>query len=131
MELLLHRKFRGDKYTIGTLSVDGVKLCDTLEPTCRRVKIKGSTAIAEGYYRVIINESPRFCRELPRLCNVPDFEGVLIHRGNTVADTAGCILPGDNIEVGKVLNSTKYELLIVSICKSAIKRSEQIYITVE
>lgn len=35
MELLLKRIFRGDKYTIGHLYVDGDYYCDVLEDTDR------------------------------------------------------------------------------------------------
>lgn len=64
---------------------------------------------------MIVNISPKFCRKLPRLLNVPGFEGILIHRGNTPEDTAGCILVGENRERGKVINSTRYEVQLTGI----------------
>ena len=78
----------------------------------------GETAIPEGVYKVIVNRSPKFGRDLPRLLDVPQFEGVLMHRGNTVKDTAGCILVGENKEKGKVLNSTPYEEKLTDQCKA-------------
>jgi len=64
-----------------------------------------------------VNVSPRFKRELPRLLNIKGFDGILIHRGNTAKDTSGCILVGENKEVGKVINSTEYELRLVKLLK--------------
>lgn len=128
IKLLLKRIARKSSYTIGKLFVDGVYFCDTLEDTDRldegmslddikKLKQPGQTAIPEGSYKVIVNASPKFKRSLPRLQNVPGFEGVLIHRGNTAKDTAGCILVGENKKVGMVLNSTYYEERLVEILK--------------
>jgi len=83
-----------DKCTIGKLYVNGVFECDTLEDVVRPKKIAGQTAIPAGEYDVIINMSNRFKRLLPLLVNVPNFDGVRIHAGNTDADTEGCILVG-------------------------------------
>lgn len=96
MELKLVRDVLAGQYTLGQLYVDGHFECYTCEDQVRSAgeKVHGSTAIPEGTYRVIINRSPRFQRDLPRLLDVPGFEGVLIHPGNTAADTEGCILPG-------------------------------------
>lgn len=127
-KLLLKRIARKAGYTIGKLYIDGAYFCDTLEDTDRldkgmtaaqlaAKKIPGQTAIPEGTYKVIVNTSPKFKRLLPRLVNVPGYEGVLIHRGNTPADTAGCILVGENKQVGKVLNSTFYEDRLVDMLK--------------
>lgn len=105
MKLLLKRIFKGETYTIGKLYVDGVYVCDTLEDKVREVKIKHETAIPAGTYDIVLNLSARFKRVLPRLLNVPGFEGILIHPGNDKDDTSGCILVGENKEKGKVLNS--------------------------
>ncbi len=94
MLIVIRRLYKGDKSIIGEMTVDGIFECFTLEDLERPVKIKGETAIPKGTYKVIINESNRFKRQLPLLLNVPGFEGVRIHSGNTNHDTEGCILVG-------------------------------------
>lgn len=121
-KLLVTRVAKRDKYTIGKLFVDGVYFCDTLEDRVRDLtkekKVAGDTAIPTGIYKVIVNLSPKFKRMLPRLLNVPFFDGILIHRGNTEKDSSGCILVGENKVVGKVINSTKYEERLVDLLKN-------------
>lgn len=135
MELTLTRRFKGDTYTIGTLYINGVRYCDTLEDRVRDMprepKIAGKTAVPPGRYKVIVTMSPRFGRELPRLVDVPYFDGILIHRGNTHEDTAGCILVGENKIKGKVVNSTPYEIELTGRIKAAIGRGEEVVITVK
>lgn len=94
MQITVKRLYKTDISTIGELLIDGVFECFTLEDAERKVKIKAETAIPKGSYKVIINESNRFKRLLPLLLNVPDFEGVRIHSGNSNHDTEGCILVG-------------------------------------
>lgn len=135
MKLRVERRFKGEAHTIGTLYVEGERFCDTLEDKVRdlaggEAKVPGETAIPEGVYRVIVNRSPKFGRELPRLLDVPMFEGVLMHRGNTAEDSAGCILVGENKEKGKVINSTPCEERLVALCKAAQSRGETIEIEV-
>lgn len=111
MVLNLIRKAQKPYYTIGKLYVDGKYFCDTLEPTVRILgpngegKVKGKTAIPQGEYKVSLQYSMKYGRNMPRLLNVPFFNGILIHWGNTAADTQGCILVGKNRAVGKVLDS--------------------------
>ncbi|MDO4160225.1 MAG: DUF5675 family protein [Prevotellaceae bacterium] len=112
MEIELKRIAKRSAYTIGRLTIDGKYFCDTLEPTWRNIgegkpgeKIAGKTAIPEGRYPVAITKSIRFGKWLPLLLNVPMFSGIRIHAGNTAADTQGCILVGENKEIGKVINS--------------------------
>ena len=121
-------------YTIGKMYIDGTYFCDTLEDKVRDIgetKIAGETAIPYGRYKVVVNMSPWFKRELPLLLNVPRFEGIRIHRGNTDKDSSGCILVGENKVKGKVINSTPYEQKIVAILKEAQNKGEDIWITIE
>ena len=129
IKLLVKREFFAETYTIGKLYVDGVYFCDTLENPVRPegVKIPNVTAITYGTYEVIVNFSPKFKRILPRLLNVPMFDGILIHRGNSVKDTSGCILVGENKVKGMVLNSTPYEEKLVEL----LKDKKDIEITIE
>jgi hypothetical protein len=94
MKIEVKRLHKGANSVIGELTVDGVWECYTLEDVERPEKIKNETAIPRGTYKVIINQSNRFKRLLPLLLNVPGFEGVRIHSGNTNHDTEGCILVG-------------------------------------
>lgn len=107
MKLELKRLYFKETYTIGKLFVDGDYLCDTLEDKHRPdgEKVYGETCIPEGTYRVILNYSNRFKRIMPLLLDVPMFEGIRIHSGNTDADTSGCLLVGENKIVGKLINS--------------------------
>lgn len=141
MKLELKRRFLGESYTIGSLLIDGKKFCDTLEDKVRDLnkngvfdgdekKVYGETAIPYGTYDVVVDYSPKFKRELPRLQNVRHFEGILIHRGNTAEDSAGCILVGENKVKGKVINSTPYEKELVRILKEAQDRKEPITIKI-
>lgn len=122
MKLLLKRKFKGDTYTVGDLYIDGVLFCNTIEDKVRilpllcpdtaqgigcRCKEKkyAETAIPYGTYKITMQHSPRFKRVLPYLHDVPHFLGILIHSGNTEADSAGCIIVGKNTIKGKVTES--------------------------
>lgn len=132
MKLQLKRRYIGENYTIGSLFVNGEYFCDTLEDKVRNngVKVMHKTAIPYGNYRIIVNQSPRFGRELPRLLNVPNFDGILIHRGNDASDTSGCILVGENKVKGKVINSTPYEEKIIKILSNAQNKGEVINIEI-
>ena len=102
MELTLRRLHKRSQFTLGTLSIEGKPFCQTLEPTWRDIapggkgrKVPGKTAIPEGRYQVVVTRSPRADGQwLPLLLHVPGFAGIRIHAGNTVDDTAGCILVG-------------------------------------
>lgn len=130
INLTLIRSFKGPEYTIGHLYIDGKYFCDTLEDVDRglnskmslqeiqKVKIKHETAIPIGMYYVNMNTiSPKYSdfdrypyakpynAKMPRITNVPGYDGVLIHPGNTKRDTSGCILVGENKVKGQVINS--------------------------
>ena len=92
--LFLNRKIFTDKSTIGELQLDGEPFCQTLEDTCRRIKVPRLTAIPSGRYQLAILPSGRYGRQMPRLLNVPGYKGILIHWGNYPTDTEGCILVG-------------------------------------
>jgi hypothetical protein len=130
MKLNLKRIARKPGYTIGKLYADDVYFCDTIEDTDRglrqnmplseikRIKVQDKTAIPTGEYKMIVNVSPSKKRLLPRLLDVPGFEGILIHRGNTAEDSSGCIIVGENKAIGKVINSTPYETKLVELLKN-------------
>jgi hypothetical protein len=94
MKLTVTRKTFTTQSTIGELTVSGAFECFTLEDPVRPKKIRGVTAIPAGRYGVEITFSPKFGTDLPLLLDVPEFEGVRIHPGNSAADSEGCLLVG-------------------------------------
>ena len=133
MELILTRIARKAEYTIGRLEDEnGKKLCDTLEPIWRNydggeLKIPKKSAIPEGTYRVVTTYSLRFRKYLPLLVGVPGFEGVRIHSGNTSRDTEGCILVGQNLQVGKLL----WSRITLEKLMKLIENEKEIYIIIK
>lgn len=108
----------------------------------KKRKVYSKTAIPTGTYKIAMNiVSPKFSQrafyktfcggKLPRLLNVPGYEGVLIHIGNSATQSAGCLLVGENTQVGKVLNSTETFKKLYKKLKSASDRGEEITITIE
>ena len=153
IKIVVDRKYKMGTYTISNLTINGKKFCETIEDTDRNldssmspeyiksIKSKsgiGVTAIPRGTYKVTMDVvSPKYYNmtyyrqnydgRMPRLLNVPGFEGVLIHPGNTEKDSAGCIIVGENKVKGKVINS---KATFDKLYKELMKDKDNIYITI-
>ena len=121
-------------------------LCYTLEDERRALKVKGETRVPAGTYKVELrNEGgfhQRYTKKYPgihrgmlHIVDVPNFEYILIHTGNTDEHTAGCLIVGDAQEnnlllpdgfVGKSVNA--YKRIYPSIAK-AIGQGDEVTIT--
>ena len=101
LNLHLRRRWFDEKTTIGELywNESTLRDCFTLEDKVREdgVKVVGETAIPAGKYELCISYSGRYGKLMPRLLNVENFSGILIHPGNTQKDTAGCVLVGRHV----------------------------------
>jgi hypothetical protein len=98
---------------IGRVFIDEEFFCYSIEDAYRTTKIAGQTCIPNGEYSLGLRWSPKFSprynHQLIWVQDVPNFQFILIHTGNTVDDTEGCLIIGDKIGVVKqkdaVLNS--------------------------
>jgi hypothetical protein len=133
MELLLQRDASANDCTIGNMFIDGVFECYTLEDVVRPYgeKVYGKTAIPAGQYHVIVNMSNRFKTLMPLLLNVPGFEGVRIHPGNTSADTEGCILVGQNRTDKSIGGSRAAYAQLLPKIQAALAAGDTVFITIE
>jgi len=154
MKLVVKRTYRGPNYTIGHLYVNDKFFCDTIEDVDRgltqdmskieiaKKKIKGQTCIPYGTYIVTMNvvsaKYSNFTKypyatfvqgKMPRILNVPGFDGILIHPGTNQLDTDGCLVVGENKVKGKVINSQATWRKLCSVLLEASKKREVITIT--
>ena len=114
IKLRLEREFFTPTETLGSLYINGKFFCYTLEDKDRNLrsshaltdirarKVHSQTAIPTGTYKVVVNVSNRFKRPMPLLLNVPGFEGIRIHGGNTHHNTEGCPLVARSRNINKV-----------------------------
>lgn len=142
MNIRLQRLHSYENYTIGAFYIDGRLQCFTLEDEKRNVKVHGETRIPAGVYKLRLQTkgtmSPKYAARFPfhkgmlHLQNVPDFEGIFIHIGNTDKDTAGCILLGLSHTIGNnfVSSSTLAYTQAYNIIAPAIERNDAVSINV-
>lgn len=128
--------------TFGELYVDDDWFCHTLEDQVREIpgvdvriwKVKGVTAIPAGTYRVTLEHSPRFGPDTLTLHEVPGFNLIRMHGGNTVADTEGCILVGSRCdrEAGTIAGAKADGVLdkLKDVVRAALARGEDVSIEV-
>ena len=109
MQLKLYRISSKADSTNGILYIDDEFACYTLEDEQRKIKVKHETAIPLGIYEIKFRTvggfhdrySSRFKaihHGMLELQDVPNFQYILIHCGNTDEHTSGCILVGDSQE---------------------------------
>lgn len=113
---LIHSK---EYPNLGKIYADDRFICYSLDPR----------VLNPGTYNLKVTYSPKFKRELPLItgATVGPERRILIHAGNTLADTKGCILVGDTVQIDsagniKILNSKKtLDLLLKeSLCQLLI-----------
>lgn len=161
MKVLLYRKYKnctlnGRVYCIGKIYVDNVYVCDAIEdkdwgwdsstPSAEikaiKAKNKSLTAIPHGTYKIRMDRvSPKFSQysfyknfcggKVPYLCNVPGFEGILVHSGSSERSSAGCIIVGYNTIKGQVTNSQEAFKKLYRLFAMAAHHGEEITIEIK
>jgi hypothetical protein len=138
MQLKVIRNPTKDGATLGSLYVDGMFFCFTLEDPVREVKgqpvsqwkIQNDTAIPVGTYDVTVTPSVRFRKDMPLVNNVPGYTGVRIHSGNTSADTDGCLLLGFAKTLNTVLRSLDAFNALFPKIQAALAAGQKVSLTV-
>ena len=106
--ILVREEFYTDR-TIGSILYRNRLYVRTLEPPYyppeNTLHNTANTAVPFAAYRLKFHDSPRHGLQKLYLCDVPHRSGILIHAGNTPADTLGCILTGIGFRNGRLTES--------------------------
>jgi hypothetical protein len=144
MNILVQRYKHAKDFTISKVFIDGQFECFGLEDERREAKVMHETRIPEGRYKIVLRTEgghhakyskkfPTFHKGMLHVTNVPGFQWILIHIGNTDEDTSGCLLVGLNVDEAKgmLYNSTAaYERFYSKVIK-AIEQEEEVWIKYE
>ena len=137
MELKVVRSVFNPKSTLGKLFINGEFFAFTCEDTVRNLngdcskKIQNQTAIDPGRYEVALTFSNRFQKYLPLLLNVPCFDAIRLHGGNTAADSEGCILIGANGDMQERIWNCASKVTGLVAAMKAVEKKEKIFMTIE
>ena len=121
-----------ENFTLGKMYLDGEFYGYTLEDMVRKPgqKVPGKTAIPAGSYKVTITYSNHFKKLLPLINEVPGFEGVRIHGGNSAANTNGCLLVAKNRDSSRGIIWGSLSADLTTRVKAAVNNKQQVYITI-
>ena len=153
-QIIIDRRYPKSTYTIGNISLDDKWECNSLEDKDRglrqdmslaeikKKKVYGETAIPKGTYEVRMDiVSPKYAAipwykelcggRMPRIMDVPGFDGILFHPGTTALDTKGCVVVGLNKAKGKLLDSRISFAAFWKKLEKARLRGERIIVTIK
>ena len=144
MKIKVYRFSSDTDSTLSAVHIDGKFECYGLEDEHRTVKVFGETRIPKGTYKVTLRKEGRchtnYSKKFPsthkgmlHVLDVPNFQYILIHIGNTDEDTAGCLIVGNycnnnKLEAGRLTQSTKAYSALYEKAIAAIERNEPITI---
>ena len=135
MKITVNRVASNTDETLSIVSIDGKPFCFGLEDEYRENKVVGETRIPSGEYKITLRtvggfharyleKFSSFHRGMLWIRDVPGFEYILIHVGNTDEDTAGCLLIGDGATIDgsiKIIQSSiAYKKLYQKVIGSAM-----------
>lgn len=127
-----------EESSLSVLTVEGEFVCFVLEDGFRLEKVAGETRIPPGVYKIGKRREGSFFERYKKqyghayalhVLNVPNFEFVLIHIGNTVFDTRGCLLTGLGVSFNgrfAVNQSTAAYLQVYEMCERAFDEHEEV-----
>ena len=120
-------------------------LCYTLEDEKRDQKVMAETRIPSGTYNILLRKEGGFHARYTKkygnmhkgmlhVQDVPNFQWILIHTGNTDEHTAGCLILGDSqehnilVKDGFIGRSTQAYKRVYPIIASALESGEEVTI---
>lgn len=138
MKFILQRGQSKQGVTLSRLMLGEKFICDVLEDQVREIpgqsvdkwKVHGKTAIPAGTYEIIAQNSPRFGSDTLTLLNVPGFQYIRIHAGNSAEDTEGCLLPGLRMSETRVVSSRAALAHIRELVLPALQAGEHVTIEI-
>lgn len=92
MQITLNRVAQSQQGTFGVLVIDNKPVCVTCEDPWNNNQ-HGVSCIPAGVYECQKFNGDKF-KNVWQIMNVPNREAILIHNGNDINDTHGCILVG-------------------------------------
>lgn len=128
--------------SLSVLTVAGEFLCFVLEDGYRPNKVAGQTRIPPGVYRIAKRTEGGFFDTYRRkyghlfsieLLDVPGFQFILMHIGNTIGDTRGCLLVALGVDKNTnfaLKKSTEAYLQLYEVVRLAFDRGEPVEIEI-
>lgn len=142
MEIHTTLQINAADFTVSRLTVNAAFECWTLEDEGRVVKVPGETRIPAGRFRIVLRkEGPMHERYAKRfgamhkgmlwIQDVPGFEFIYIHIGNTDEDTRGCLLVGERYsDAGTLMGSERAYRRLYARIAAALECGEPVWITI-
>lgn len=146
MELKMTKVSETKVSTVSKLEINGQFICFILEDGHRDIKEYGETRIPAGRYQIIQRYAGRHFEKYKDrfdhewslyIPDVPNFKWIMLHIGNTIKDTEGCLLTGNMVgyipedDTFKVYYSTKAYLRLYALLKKAFDEKLQIWLTIK